>query len=185
METSIQLWESFKSLFAEECRTHFPGALTAAWSSSGDRTKFYVQTIFPEIARQLNLKVRHELFKVDTAICRTSTTGHDVPLIFIESENNAGSATHEMWKLCSLNSPCRILIVCCEWSPDMWHPYGRQDSLLEQWTKIVKSHAEVWKLNGIIGIINAESGSVFRLTSAAWDEDGNLFEGPNKLLELQ
>ena len=187
MTTSIELWNEFKKLFANECESRFPDDLKQVWTTASKRTEFYVNTVFPKIAINLGLEVRKELFKVDVALCQVSNTGHNVPLVFIESENNAPTATHEIWKLASLNAPCRILIVCCEWSPDLWR-YSKQDILMGEWEKIIKSHAEVWKLNGIIGIINAEfalSNSVFRLTSAAWDEEGSLFERPTKLLEMK
>jgi hypothetical protein len=178
------LWQDFKMYFAASCDKHHLDGLERAWRSGGDRTTFYVNTIFPEVADQMNLTLRRELFKVDAALCKTSDTGHYVPHIFIESENNADTATYEMWKLASLNSPCRILIVCCEWSSDLWGHSGRQDELLKSWSKIIKAHSDLWKLNGVIGIINVEWGEVLRLTSTAWNENGQMIETPQIILEL-
>jgi hypothetical protein len=181
---STTLWQDFKHLFSEACDKHHLDGLTKAWCSSGDRTTFYVNTIFPEIAEKMNLKLRRELFKVDAAFCKVSDSGYDVPLIFIESENDASSATHEMRKLSSLNSPCRVLIVCCEWSSDLWGHSGRQDELIKIWSAIVKSHSDLGNLNGTIGIINVEWGEFLRLTAASWNEEGEMPELPHVILQL-
>jgi hypothetical protein len=180
----LNLWQNFKDAFSEACLKHHLDGLAKAWLSSDDRTTFYVTTILPEVADKMGLKMRKELFKVDAAFCETSQSGHDVPLIFVESENNASSAIHEMRKLSSLNAPCRVLLVCCEWSSDLWGHSGRQDELLKIWNEIVKSHSEIWKINGTIGVINVEWGGVLRLTAASWNEHGEMFEMPIKILEL-
>jgi hypothetical protein len=180
-----QLWKEFKTHFGKSCEIHSKDALLKAWCSQGDRTNFYSKTVLPEIAALMGLTMRTELFKVDAAFCKASSLNYDVPIIFIESENNAATATHEIKKLCSLNAPCRILITCCEWSPDLWKHGGRQDYLINEWSHIIESQAEVWKNDGILGAINAESGDVFRVTNFAWDSSGVLIEKPSTLLEMK
>ena len=183
MKSNIQIWKTFKVQFEAHLRSNHPHGIKSAWRSMKCRTQFYINTIFPAIAAHFNWEHQRELFKVDYAFYKLSSSGDKVPVVFIESENDAGTATHELRKLLSLNAPCRILIVCCEWSTDLWKP-GRQDTLMAEWSKLVASHAEVWKINGVIGVINAESGRVFRISTAAWNEAGKLIEPVNILLEL-
>lgn len=68
----------------------------------GGRTKFYREMLKP-LALGLGtlieeqLETGSELFKVDFAISRNSDSVK-IPIIFIESENNAYSADHEVRK---------------------------------------------------------------------------------------
>jgi hypothetical protein len=90
-----------------------------AWSSAKARTCLYKEMLAP-LATNLGtlieekLEAGSELFKVDFAICQNSND-IKVPLIFIESENNAFSAEHEIRKLVNLAAPLRVLITVIQW----------------------------------------------------------------------
>lgn len=81
-----------------------------------------------------------------------ASNGEWVPLIFIESENHATTAQHDMRKLCALACPLAVLITVIEWSPAVFDSRARRDDLLLEWGNVIKAHNEVWPRPGIIGI---------------------------------
>jgi len=73
-------WRQFRSFFVaalEECSDE---DFRSAWESSSNRTNFYRLRLMPSVAKNMKLVQRHELFKVDIALCKKSTHGHDVPM---------------------------------------------------------------------------------------------------------
>jgi hypothetical protein len=131
-KSPIDLWAEFKTYFVQSLEKYKNNELKKAWQSSGNRTQFYTKKFFVEIAAKMGLSLKLELFKVYAAFYTNNLIDKEVPLIFVESENDAASATHELTKLLSINAPCKILIVCCEWSNDMWKS-GRQCELQNHW----------------------------------------------------
>ena len=90
--------------------------LRQAWSSRKDRTKFYTKDLLPQVAKNMNLKITKEEFKVDFVMgIEDPYFEYKIPKIYIESENDFNRAEHEIRKLCSLNSPLRVLITVDEW----------------------------------------------------------------------
>ncbi len=93
--------------------------LRQAWSSRTNRTKFYTDHLLPQVANDMGLKIIKEEFKVDFVMAvEDPYSEHKIPKIYIESENDFNKAEHEIRKLCSLNSPLRILITIDEWPTD-------------------------------------------------------------------
>jgi hypothetical protein len=172
MTQPIQLWDTFRDVFVAALEESKTEDFQNAWRSATNRTHFYKNKLFSRIASQLGLKQRDELFKVDIALCKQSEHGHDVPIAFIESENSAKSASHEMWKLCSLASPLKILITCTEWG-DHWQN-NKRTTLLSEWKKRIQSHNEIWPHSCVFGIIVGElHGGVIRFYACAYREDGS------------
>jgi len=154
-------WKKFRDSLKGNLEAANQAALKNAWNSQPERTEFYTRKLLPKVAEDLGLYCTTELFKVDFALCAKSTSGHMVPLIFIESENDACSATHEMWKLCSLSAPLKVLISCIEWceDPGYWPPFGikgEKSRLLLDWKSIIKAHNEVWPQPCVYGIVIGE-----------------------------
>jgi hypothetical protein len=84
------------------------------------------------------LETGNELFKVDFAISRNSD-GVNVPIIFIESENNMDSADHEVRKLVNLAAPLRVLITVAQWDESgIWDGRGggHRSSRLSRWGRV-------------------------------------------------
>lgn len=171
----VEYWKKYKDNFRSELEATPPEAFSQAWENSGSRTKFYVDGLLPKIAERMNLVLCKELFKVDYAFCKNDSYGNRVPLIFIESENNAFSATHEVRKLCSLAAPLKILITCVEWSdtPGEWPNGGHRASLMKDWTSIVSSHSQIWPQPSVYGVIVAERWkNRFRYYSQGFSSSG-------------
>lgn len=92
-------------------------ALSRAWLSQTERTRFLGDDIIPAVAKRLGFIERpeKELLQVDFAIAK-KVGSIDVPVIFIESENIAETTSREVHKLCCLSAPLKVLISVCEWS---------------------------------------------------------------------
>jgi hypothetical protein len=179
----INYWIQFRDQFSAILSSVPDQNLKEAWSSSSARTKFYTNDLFPQLAKKLELGYTTELFKVDFALCAESSSGKKVPLIFIESENDASTAEHEMWKLCSLSAPLKVLVVCHEWSeePDFWPHGGHKSKSLQKWSDIIKAHNEVWPQPSIYGVIIAEWHKTLRFYSIGFGSNGNELD-PHKIL---
>jgi hypothetical protein len=160
------LWFRFRDAFMTAVSAMETEQLTAAWASQTARTIFYRDSI---------LKSVPELFKVDFVMATQSSSGLQVPVIFIESENIAISASHEVCKLSALAVPLRVLITVVEWS-DLWTTGGRRKILLPQWQSIVRAHAEIWPHPGWLGIVIGEWGpdSHLRFYTLALGPDGEI-----------
>ncbi|MCL2525401.1 MAG: hypothetical protein FWF20_11915 [Betaproteobacteria bacterium] len=154
----VEYWKQFKDNFQSELEATLPDTFNQAWKSSDSRTTFYREYLLPKVAVRMNLKRCNELFKVDYAFCKSDSFGNQVPLVFIESENNAFSATHEVRKLCSLAAPLKVLITCVEWSdePGEWPNGGHRTNLMKNWANIISGHSQIWPQPCVYGVIVAE-----------------------------
>jgi hypothetical protein len=185
MEEAKSLWNDFCNAFAQEISSIPSSEFNAAWASSGKRTKFYAETVMPRIAKQLKLTAGKEEFHVDYVMSRLSRGERLVPKIYIESENSYDAADHEIRKLCSLNSPLRVLVTV--WSrPESPRTEAELHKNLREWQDIVRAHAEVnTNFAGVIGIIIASQknrGVLFR--TCAFDSDGDLAASLLRLLTI-
>ena len=161
---NVDLWQHFAEAFSFAISKADENQLASAWSSPKTRTKFYKEMLSP-LARGLgtlieeDLEAGSELFKVDFAICRNSQD-IKVPLIFIESENNAFSADHEVRKLVNLAAPLRVLITVVQWDEEgsVWNDRGGgyRSKLLDGWERIIREHQIVWPRPGVVGILVGE-----------------------------
>ena len=149
--------------------------LRQAWSSRTDRTKFYTDLLLPQVANDMNLKITKEEFKVDFVMAvEDPYSEHKIPKIYIESENDIRKAKHEIRKLCSLNSPLRVLITVDEWRRN---DPTKKFSKLRKWQSIIKAHKKQNKQNfsGTIGIlIGAFESDILRFHALAFWPDGDL-----------
>ena len=172
-------WKKFRDSLNGNLIATNKVVLKNAWNSQPERTAFYTSKLLPQVAEDLKLVCETELCKVDFALCAKSTPGHKVPLIFIESENNAMTAADEMWKLCSLSAPLKVLISCIEWceDPEYWPPDGKKGEksrLLLEWKEIIKAHNEVWPQPCVYGIVIGElKENTLRFYSYGLGADGS------------
>jgi hypothetical protein len=161
---NVDLWRRFIETFSSEINKLPVGDLAKVWSSHPERTKFYRQTL-KQLATGLGalieeeLETGNELFKVDFAISRNSDDVQ-VPIIFIESENSAFSAHHEIRKLVNLAAPLKLLITVTQWDDEspIWADRGgaHRSRLLSHWEKIIRQHQIVWPRPGVVGILVGE-----------------------------
>ncbi len=127
MILNIDLWPHFLEAFKQFIELVPERDLARGWSSPKDRTEFYRGAMLP-LAKSLgeftggDLAACGELFKVDFAI---SSRSEEVPLVFVETENNPVSSHEEIGKLVNLAAPLRVLITVSEWDESPNVRYGR------------------------------------------------------------
>jgi len=163
------LWSDFKKEFVNQIKLQSEKGLTEAWFNRTNRTNFYVKEIFPLVAKNMDLVLTKELFKVDAAMAMKSQPDNwEIPIIFIESENVISSALEEVDKLCSLSAPVRVLITI----GDKKDPDTK--AKIDEWASLIKAYSKIWSNKGIIGIIIADYQLNF--ISMAWGENGEQIE---------
>jgi hypothetical protein len=154
-----------------------PEELGTSWANKTARTDFYCSRAMPAVAKSLGLEHGVEEFTVDYVMSKAGRNGRLVPQVYIESENEYGAASQEIRKLCSLNSPLRVLITVTgkEFRPDAWSP-GHQN--LREWQDIVRAHAEDNPyFNGVIAVIigRRDAGKLV-FQCCAFDRTGDLLK---------
>jgi len=181
----LDLWTQFHRAFEAEIRGTSDEDLYAAWQKPSRRTKLYAGTIVPKIASHLGLSDISELFKVDWVMRTPCSTGEFVPVVFVESENVAKTAGHEMRKLCAISCPLAVLITVIEWNPTVFPKKASRDRLMTEWERIIKAHYEIWPRQGTIGVIVGEWGpnNFLRFYSLAYSTQGEICDQPSLLFE--
>lgn len=170
-----KLLQTFHTAFRVAINETDASELNAAWSSNTQRTDFYCNALMPNIAMQLDMVHRKEEFKVDYVLSRRSRDGQAIPQIFIESENNYESASHEISKLCSINSPLRVLITVTHklFTPE---PSAGAFKKLREWQAVVRAHQEInHDFRGIISVIvGQQRTNGIHFHACALAQDGSL-----------
>jgi hypothetical protein len=125
------LWADFVCQLKIYLESADRGALVGAWERSANRTEFYRTVALRKIATAMGYEFGRELYKVDFVMWKV-VDSEKVPVIFIESENDAMTATHEIQKLCCIAAPLRVLITVVEWdeSKGVWRSGGYRRALL-------------------------------------------------------
>ena len=177
MHPLISYWTNFEAAFKRELCLVSEQEFSEAWHQSRARTALYENRIIPAVSETMGLKFWKEDFKIDYTLCQ-EVDGVNVPLIFIESENDANSAHHEIRKLCCLSAPLKVLIVCSEWSEESgdWKHGGHKSTLLNRWGKQIKAHNKSWPVPAITGVIVAEWNACLRYYSLAFDHLGDVID---------
>jgi hypothetical protein len=185
-EEAHVLWDRFSAEFVRRVCSIDPDELLVAWMSLPARTQFYKEVVMPQVASTLKLKPRNEEFKVDYVMSHVTLNDTYVPKIFIESENSIDTANQEIRKLCSLNSPLRVLVTVRDGWKDL-NPDGKGYGRLRDWHVTIRDHAKENKqhFKGIIGII---IGSLVKkkliYRSCAFDANGELIAPLLKMTEV-
>lgn len=162
-EPLVEYYLRFCDAFVERLAYLSDDALLSAWHGRTERTQFWTREVLPGVAEALGLKLTTELFKVDAAMSVASTNGEDIPVVFIESENEATTASHEMRKLAAISCPLAVLITVVEWNPVVFPGKSCRDRLMSEWAGILQARSNVWARPGVIGVIVGEWGSDERL----------------------
>ena len=159
MAQPLELWNSFCSNFHQALTETPADDLLTAWASHPGRTTFY-RRVLQNIAGKMELSCRGELFKVDFAMStkESDNSVEPVPIVFIETENNAFSCHKEIRKLASITAPLKILVAVVEWdeTPGVWSKGSRRKELLDEWQGIIRHYDARWPRSGLIGIVVGE-----------------------------
>lgn len=176
------LWNMFKESLFKEINTINKEQLVKAWDSCKDRSNFYFDFLFPRIANELGLEYKKEaVFRFDGVMFKKAVNGQPVPIIYIESENDAKSTVREVYKLCSLNAPLKLLFICQLWSQE------RKEELMQDfWIDIIDAFKNEIGLVGSIGFINAESrDGRLRFHLILVNEDGERVEDIENFISVE
>ena len=178
MRPIIGFWREFRTAFEKSLEGMRSDEFLMAWKGSAARTKRYEEHVLPEVAQQMGLRFKKEEFKVDYTMCEVDSSGNAVPLVFVESENNAQSAGHEIRKLACLHAPLKVLVVCAEWSnePGDWGHRGYRKRLTDEWAGQINAHNAVWPSASVTGVIVAEWNRTLRYYSQALGPRGEIVD---------
>src|SRR6267143_324483 len=103
----VTIWNRFQEIFKSTAEDCAPLELMTAWKSQTNRTKF-VKTFLNQVASALGFTLERELWKVDFALSDVSEAESNVPVIFVESENDIRTVSREggeVRKLCCHSAP--------------------------------------------------------------------------------
>lgn len=166
------LWENFKQSFKMTVKSYPIPTLEQSWVSKAERSKFYFESLLPKISELLELEFRTERpFRIDAIFFKRGSQTTDIPVIYIESENNIKSSNEEIYKLCCISAPLKILFVCNSWTEK------QKDEIVNgYWQYIIEDFAEAKLLSGNICILIAEWDDNLKFYSYCFNSSGFLFE---------
>jgi hypothetical protein len=178
---SQSLWNKFKHSLIESIKETEVIAFKAAWKSCSDRTKFYFGELLPKVAKKLDLGFHKEKpFRIDGIFVKKGGQTTDVPLIYLESENIAASSHEEVYKLCCLNAPLKVLIVCTEWDDEFW----KKQIIDGHWHYIVEDFKDELSLTGSFAFIIAAWDETLKFHAYVLDEHAEITED-TLLIEIE
>lgn len=170
-DTNI-LWDNFKKSFIATVNDYPIQILDQSWLSRGDRSKFYFKSLLPKIATLLDLKFKTERpFRIDGIFFREGSQSTEVPIVYIESENNAKSSHEEIYKLCCVSAPLKVLFICNDWTEK-----DKNKIVDGYWNYIIDDFAESNLLTGNFCILIAEWNEKLKFHSYCFNDKGLLFE---------
>jgi hypothetical protein len=102
-----------------------------------------------------------------------------VPIIYIESENYVTTSHEEVFKLCCVNAPLKVLFVCTTWDDPSW----KEKVAYGHWHYIVEDFMEQSSLTGYFAFIIAVWDETLKFHAYVLDEKAELIED-GLLLEL-
>ena len=173
---SNQLWKNFKDCLLSTLAEFPIIKIEEAWVSQKERTFFYFEHLLPKIAEKMNLGFRKEKpFRIDGIFFKQGGQTTEVPLIYLESENNPASTHEEIFKLCCLNAPLKILFICADWTDKTKESLSKGN-----WQYIIDDFNDEVSLTGHIAIIVAEWNERLKFYSYVFDENAKIIE--DKLL---
>ena len=169
---SEQLWAVFKKMLTETLNETPIEIVGDAWNSNPERTKFYFDFLLPKIANKMKFNYEKEkVFRVDAVFYIKAENGYQVPIVFIESENNADDTETEIYKLCCLNAPLKVIFICQEWTEKR-----KKEITEEYWDYIIDAFVKENLLVGYLGVIVAEWMDDLKFYSFAYNENGKMVE---------
>lgn len=172
MTQANNLWENFKTAFITTVNTFPIQTFEQSWVSKPERSKFYFESLLPKIAPLLSLEFRTERpFRIDGIFYKKSSQTTEVPIIYVESENDAKYSHEEIYKLCCISAPLKVLFICNEWTED-----DKKEIIDGYWNYIIDDFAEENILTGNLCIIIAEWRDTLKFHTYCFNDKGTLFE---------
>src|SRR5271157_1214041 len=105
-------WRNFEDALVKELNARSLAEFKSAWASLPAKTEFYRTILLKKVGDRLKYELGCEHLLRDFVLFNKDR----VPVVFIESENNHASASHEIEKLCAVSSPVKALFLSCSWS---------------------------------------------------------------------
>jgi hypothetical protein len=169
---STSLWASFKQAFVETTKEISVVDFEKAWVSNGDRTMFYFDSLLPIIAEKLGLIFDKEMvYRIDGVFSKVGDQKTKIPIIYLESENDIRTSEREINKLCMLNSPLKVLMVCNEWNDS-----SKKLTKEYYWDYIIEDFADQIGLTGFFAILIGEWNDKLRIYAHVYNEKGEVIE---------
>ncbi len=166
------LWQTFKKALQESIQETNVEDLKKGWASCDDRTCLYFNLILPKVATKLDLGMDKEvIFRVDATFYIMGGQTTKVPIIFLESENDFKTTNHEVYKLCALNAPLKVLMICTDWDAA-----SKKDLTEKYWEPIIDDYNDESKLTGYFAIIIAEWNEELIFHTHVYNEKGKVIE---------
>lgn len=147
------LWSNFKNFLLESINEIDKSDFEIAWKTRGERTNLYFNTLLPNVADKMKLGFDKEMiFRRDGIFYKIAGQGKTkVPLIFIESENDPYSCDDEVYKLCLLNAPLKVLMICTDWNEK------KKNEIIDGYIQyIIENFKDESSLTGYFALIIAE-----------------------------
>jgi len=167
------LWGNFKSALIASIKETEATAFKEAWKSCGDRTKFYFYELLPKVALKLDLGFQTEKpFRIDGIFVKRAGQTTNVPIIYLESENIATNSHDEVYKLCCLNAPLKVLVVCTEWDNEYW----KKKVIYGHWHYIVEDFKDELSLTGYFAFIIAAWDQTLKFHAFVLNEHAEIIE---------
>lgn len=172
------LWTTFKNSLVESINETETSVFELAWKSRPERTRFYFDSLLPKVASKMNLDFEKEMkFRVDGTFFKKAGQTSKVPIILLESENNAFDSHDEINKLCLLNAPLKVLMICNDWND------ASKKMLTENyWGYIIEDFAKESSLTGYFAIIIGEWNETLKFYTFVYDNLGNSIESEDNFL---
>lgn len=163
------LWNSFKINLIESLKESSEFELSNLGNIC-DRTSFYFKVLLPRVAQKMGLMfTTEEPFRVDGMfykIGRQDGNNLKIPIILLESENDYTTSEGEVKKLCLLNAPLKILVVCSEWAGSI-----SKDIVEGYWEYIMEDFASDSASTGYFAFINCSCTPNIRFDALVYDEN--------------
>lgn len=170
---SRPLWEAFRNAIISSIQETAITVFEEAWKSCYQRTEFYFNELLPQVAGKLNLQFKKERpFKIDGVFWTKAGQTTEVPVIYLESENIATRSNEEVYKLCCVNAPLKVLIICTEWDDATW----RKELGEGYWHYIIEDFKDEVGLKGLLAFIIADWQETLRFHSYVINEGGEVAE---------
>ena len=174
--TSKDLWETFKQEFKLAFEKTDRSSLFEIWKDDEKWTNHYFTTILPKLQSPLKMIFKKEYpFRVDGVFLQIGEQKQEVPIIYIESENDITTSDREIVKLCSVNSPLKILLTYSNiWSTSK----DLKNNIIDgYWQYIIEDYQEQLGLTGYTAIIIVEKiNDGLNFHSYVFDADAKLIE---------
>ena len=149
MNSFPDLWAQFREAFCEALSQSGRERLWEIWHRESKRTEFYAHELLEAVAQRLGMSLQREFLAVDYVLKESLFEHQPLRRIFIESENNVFTATHEVEKLCCVSAPLKVLITVAEWEDKepRWRS-GHRSHLLLRWRAIRRANQLIWPDRG-------------------------------------